>query len=44
VSKDFCKDSNVENVESRHLKDAQNVNQYGIAQGIARLGIGLNIK
>jgi len=38
------KDSNVQNVKSRLLRDAPNVNQFGTAQGTVRLQIGLSIK
>lgn len=44
VYKVFYKDSNAENVENRHSKDAQNVNRFGIAQDNVKLEIGLNIR
>jgi len=44
VLKDSYKDSNVVSAAKRHLKDVQNVNQYGTAQGSVRLAIGLNIR
>ncbi len=44
VLKGSCKDSNVENVENKHLKDVQNVNQYGTVQRSAKLNTGLSTR